>query len=87
MIKVLGIRFKISRIQALKVVAAKLTDLVHNFILPAHVMGGIPVSIQLRAQILPVLWHAGGLGGSCTVALTTKRGLVLAAGTIECCHA
>ena len=85
-IQILCIRFEISRIEALEVVAAELADLVYNLILPTHVMSGIAVAIQLRAEVLPVLRHAGGLGGDYAITLMIKRCLILAAGPIECRH-
>ena len=87
MVKVLGIRLEITGIQTLEIVAAELAYLMHNFILPAYLMGGVAIAIQLGAQILPVFGHAGGLRGRRAVALSGKRGLILAAGAIECRHA
>ena len=49
-------------------------------------MSGIAVAIQLRAEVLPVLRHAGGLGGDYAITLMIKRCLILAAGPIECRH-
>ena len=45
MVKVLGIRLEITGIQTLEIVAAELAYLMHNFILPAYLVGGVAIAI------------------------------------------